>query len=197
MQLVEDVTRGTGVGHPPPERDHSTSPGESEGSEPVRQLSEGVDRLMRMFIRTRAQLLDRARDDIDWSVQILMSVLVKHGPMRVKKLAELVDSDPSTVSRHVAQLVRDGFLEKRSDADDGRAFQLVATDKARRSVADRTRSRDAHYEEMLHAWDDHDREKLATLLVRFIDDFETYKTALAAKDWKGFRPPVSQEESTA
>ncbi|WP_329318306.1 MarR family transcriptional regulator [Streptomyces sp. NBC_01715] len=152
---------------------------------------------MRMFIRTRAQLLDRARDDIDWSVQILMSVLVKHGPMRVKKLAELVDSDPSTVSRHVAQLVRDGFLEKRSDADDGRACQLVATDKARHSVADRTRSRDAHFEEMLHAWDNHDREKLATLLVRFIDDFETYKTALAAKDWKGFRPPVSQEESTA
>lgn len=185
------------MGNLPPVGDHSRSPGESEGHEPIRQLAEGVDRLMRMFIRTRAQLLDRARDDIDWSVQILMSVLVKHGPMRLKKLAELVESDPSTVSRHVAQLVRDGFLERRADADDGRACQLVATDKARRSVADRTRSRDAHFEEMLRGWDDHDRENLAALLVRFIDDFETYKTALAAQDWKGFRPPVSQEETTA
>ncbi|MEU1533910.1 MarR family winged helix-turn-helix transcriptional regulator [Streptomyces fagopyri] len=197
MQLVEDVTRGTGVGNPPPEGDHSTSAGETEGPEPIRKLAEGVDRLMRMFIRTRAQMLDRARDDIDWSVQVLMSALVKHGPLRVKELAELVQSDPSTVSRHVSQLVRDGFLERRADADDGRAWQLVATDKARRSVADRARLRDAHFEEMLQGWDDHDREMLSALLVRFIDDFETYKTTLAAKDWKGFRPPVSQEETTA
>ncbi|MFF2996448.1 MarR family winged helix-turn-helix transcriptional regulator [Streptomyces sp. NPDC057950] len=185
------------MGDLPPDEDHSTSPGESEGHEPIRQLAEGVDRLMRMFIRTRAQLLDRARDDVDWSVQILMGVLVKNGPMRVKQLAELVESDPSTVSRHAAQLVRDGFLERRSDPADGRACQLVATDRARRAVADRTRSRDTHFEEMLHGWDSHDRERLAALLVRFIDDFETYKTALAAKDWKGFRPPVSQKESTA
>ncbi|MCX4580368.1 MarR family transcriptional regulator [Streptomyces sp. NBC_01571] len=197
MQLLGEVTGDVGMGNPPPEGDHSTSTGESEGHQPIRQLSEGVERLMRMFIRTRAQMLDRARDDIDWSVQILMGVLVKNGPMRVKKLAELVESDPSTVSRHAAQLVRDGFLERRSDPADGRACQLVATDKARRSVADRTRSRDAHFEEMLHGWDNHDRERLAALLVRFIDDFETYKTALAATDWKGFRPSASQKETTA
>ncbi|WP_052488781.1 MarR family transcriptional regulator [Streptomyces sp. 150FB] len=185
------------MGDLPPEGDHSTSPGESGAREPIRQLAEGVDRLMRMFIRTRAQLLDRARDDIDWSVQILMGVLVKQGPMRVKKLAELVESDPSTVSRHVAQLVRDGFLERRADADDGRACQLVATDKARHAVAERTRSRDVHFEEMLHDWDDHDRERLAGLLVRFIDDFETYKTVLAAKDWKNFSPAASREETSA
>ncbi|MFF2520675.1 MarR family winged helix-turn-helix transcriptional regulator [Streptomyces liangshanensis] len=182
---------------PVPEGDHGSSPGASGSDETVRQLAEGVDRLMRMFIRTRAQLLDRARDDVDWSVQIVMGVLVKNGPMRVKRLAELVHSDPSTVSRHVAQLVRDGFLERRADADDGRAFLLVATDKARRAVADRTRSRDVHFEKMLHAWNDHDRERLAALLVRFIDDFETYKNVLADKDWKGFGPPASREENTA
>lgn len=185
------------MGDLPPKGDHSTSPGESGGREPIRQLAEGVDRLMRMFVRTRAQLLDRARDDIDWSVQILMGVLVEHGPMRVKRLAELVESDPSTVSRHVAQLVRDGFLERRADADDGRACQLVATDKARHAVAERTRSRDVHFEEMLHDWDDHDRERLAGLLVRFINDFETYKTVLAAKDWKNFSPAASREETSA
>jgi DNA-binding MarR family transcriptional regulator len=197
MQLFGKVRGGVGMGDLLPEGDRGTSPGESGGREPIRQLAEGVDRLMRMFIRTRAQLLDRARDDIDWSVQILMGVLVKHGPMRIKKLAELVESDPSTVSRHVAQLVRDGFLERRADADDGRACQLVATDKARRAVADRTRSRDVHFEEMLHDWDDHDRERLAGLLARFIDDFETYKTALAGKDWKSFSPAASREETTA
>ncbi|MFJ1596519.1 MarR family winged helix-turn-helix transcriptional regulator [Streptomyces sp. NPDC088261] len=185
------------MGDPPQEGDPGSSPEGSGGGETVRQLADGVDRLMRMFVRTRAQLLDRARDDVDWSVQIVMGALVKNGPMRVTKLAELVHSDPSTVSRHVAQLVRDGFLERRADADDGRACLLVATDKARHAVADRTRSRDVHFEKMLHAWDDHDRERLAALLVRFIDDFETYKNVLADKDWKGLGPAAGREESTA
>ena len=176
-----------------PTRTAPTAP--SPPTAPTEQLADGIERLMRLFVRTRAQLLDKARADIDWSVQVVMSTLVKHGPMRLTELAELVHSDPSTVSRHVAQLVRDGFLERRPDADDGRASQLVATDQARQAVRERARARDVHFERMLHAWSTHDREHLAALLVRFADDFETYKTGLAAKDWKSFRP-ASREETT-
>ncbi|WP_052457088.1 MULTISPECIES: MarR family winged helix-turn-helix transcriptional regulator [unclassified Streptomyces] len=159
----------------------------------VTPLAEGVERLMNLFVRTRAHMLDKARHDVVWSAQLLMGTLVTHGPMRLKELAGLVQSDPSTVSRQVAQLVRDGFVERRADAVDGRASLLLATDKARQAVADRKQLRDLHYDRMLHTWNSHDRNQLSALLMRFIDDFETYKTALAGTDWTTVRPAGREE----
>jgi DNA-binding MarR family transcriptional regulator len=151
--------------------------------EGVQHLAEVVERLMHLFMKTRQQMLDKARQDVDWSTMLLLGALVSHGPMRVKELAGLVQSDPSTVSRHVAQLVRDGFLERHADADDGRASLLITTDKARQAVDRRKDQRDLHYEQMLHAWDGEDRKQLATLLDRFLDDFLTYKNTLAGPGW--------------
>jgi DNA-binding MarR family transcriptional regulator len=187
------------MGGVPPQNDSET-PRDPFGDYGIRdgvsQLAEGVERLMHLTLRARQHMLDKASQDVDWSTLILMNALVAHGPMRVKELAELAQSDPSTVSRHVAQLVRDGFLERHADAVDGRASVLTATDKARHAVDERKERRNLHYAQMLSAWEDRDRDQLATLLSRFIDDFLTYKTTLADSDWTHVRP-ASRKENTS
>ncbi|MFI6346416.1 MarR family winged helix-turn-helix transcriptional regulator [Streptomyces sp. NPDC050560] len=159
-------------------------------------LAEAVERLMQMFIKTRQYMIDRARHDVDWSTLLLLAEVVAHGPMRVKELAQSVQSDPSTVSRHVSQLVKDGFLERHADAVDGRASVLVPTDEGRAAVDARKEDRNMHYEQMLSDWDDGDREQLATLLKRFLDDALTYKNVLAGKD-RNRDNPASRKETHA
>ena len=61
--------------------------------------------------------------------------------MRAGALAECMQSDPSTVSRQVAALVKDGLLERRADPADGRASLLVLTEKADAVLADHDRVR--------------------------------------------------------
>src|SRR5262245_11500612 len=63
----------------------------------------------------------------DRSAFILLKNLIHMGPSRSSALAAAVHSDPSTVSRQVAALVRDGLVERRADQDDGRASLLAAT----------------------------------------------------------------------
>src|SRR2546430_9177235 len=63
----------------------------------------------------------------DRSAIILLKTLAALGPSRSSALAAAVHSDPSTVSRQVAALVRDGLVERRADQDDGRASLLAAT----------------------------------------------------------------------
>jgi DNA-binding MarR family transcriptional regulator len=193
MQMADRPHGRTGVSGVPQQKADGAA---SADPDPTSQLAEGVERLMHLFLRTRQQMLDRARNDVDWSAQLLINSVVAHGPMRIKELAEQAQSDPSTVSRHVTQLVRDGFLERHADADDGRATVLTATDKARRSVADRKKLRNDHYEQMLRDWQESDRTQLAVLLGRFIDDFHTYKASRADSDWTKVRTG-GREETTS
>jgi DNA-binding MarR family transcriptional regulator len=94
------------------------------------------------------------------------------GPIRAGALAGVVQSDPSTVSRQVAALVKDGLLERRADPEDGRAALLAVTDRARTVLAEQDRIRLGRYDEMLADWDADDLSRFAELLSRFTDDYE-------------------------
>ena len=65
---------------------------------------------------------------VDRSTIFLLKALAMHGPRRSSELAAAVHSDPSTVSRQVAALVRDGLIERQADPEDGRASVLVPTE---------------------------------------------------------------------
>jgi DNA-binding MarR family transcriptional regulator len=105
--------------------------------------------------------------------------LVKDGPQRSSVLAEAVHSDPSTVSRQVAQLVKLGLVERRPDPQDGRACLLAATAEGER-VFERNRvQRIELLAEMLGDWSTSEQETLRDLLARFNTDFENYKLRLA------------------
>ena len=112
--------------------------------------------------------------------QLLFHVL-RYGPLRASELAETTQADPSTVSRQVATLVARGLIERRADAQDGRASLLHAT-AAGVALKERLAGvRNAHFSELLADWSEDDQRCFAALLARFNDDFARYRdTWLAA-----------------
>jgi DNA-binding MarR family transcriptional regulator len=134
--------------------------------------------LMRTFVRTRAQVLAAAAHNVEWSAHMVLKALDAEGPLRSSQVAEILQSDPSTVSRQVAALVRDGLLERRADPEDGRACLLVLTDKAGDVLARHDDIRHQHFARMMTDWNERDVRKFSLLLQRFTEDYES-----ASLDW--------------
>ena len=96
--------------------------------------------LMRTFTKVRSRSIAAAAQDVERSAHIVLRFVANEGPMRATAVAEGLQSDPSTVSRQVAALVKHGLLERRADQDDGRASLLVAH-RARRTPSSPSRTR--------------------------------------------------------
>jgi len=105
---------------------------------------------------------------------MLLATLAEHGPRRSGALAEMVHSDPSTISRQVAQLVKAGLVERQVDRQDGRATVLAATERGLALLADMRGRRNAQIAQMITHWPDGDRARFAELFERFITDYERH-----------------------
>lgn len=138
----------------------------------VAAVADNITSLLRTFGRARAQLLAAAQHDVEWSAHMILKVLESEGPMRGSALAECLRSDPSTVSRQVAALVKDGLLERRADPDDGRASLLALTPEADAVLADHEVIRIQHFAHVLDGWSETDLRRFATLLRRFNAAYE-------------------------
>lgn len=154
-----------------------------EQYEHVAAVADNFVGLMRSFNRARDRMLAAAADDVEWSSHILLNVLRKGGPMRAGAIAEGLQSDPSTVSRQVAALVRDGLVERRADPDDGRASLLVLTAKADGVLAEHDQRRLEFFATVLDGWTDADVRRFADQLGRFSEAYEA-----ASTDWNNERP---------
>jgi DNA-binding MarR family transcriptional regulator len=126
-------------------------------------------RTLHLFKSQMARWLPSGLDQA--AVGVLMT-LVKGGPRRQGELADVTFLDPSTISRHVGQLARAGFVERRPDPVDGRAVQLVATPAGFDLGHELSRRRDELVTTMVARWDQADVEQLVTLLRRLNDDLE-------------------------
>lgn len=131
-------------------------------------------RLVRLLERKQAQYHADHPDAVERATYILLVHLVKDGPQRAGTLAESVYSDPSTISRQVAQLVRLGLVERTADPEDGRATLLAATDEGRRVFEENRRNRNERIAGLMDDWEPADRARFADLLVRFTTDFENH-----------------------
>ncbi|BEL10889.1 hypothetical protein Q0Z83_090800 [Actinoplanes sichuanensis] len=103
----------------------------------------------------------------------MLAAIRRHEPAgncHLKELAADHALDPSTVSRAVAGLVRDGLVIRIADPADGRASTLRLTDRGN-TVLDEVRSR---YEKQitaaLHDWTPAEITTLTTSLNRFAND---------------------------
>ncbi len=139
----------------------------------VAEVADNFVALMRSFQRARARMLAAAAHDVEWSAHVLLKCVATEGPMRASAAAEALQSDPSTVSRQVAALVKDGLLERRADPIDGRASLLVVTPQADEVLAEHDNIRMRHFARMLADWPERDLRRFAVLLHRFTDDFES------------------------
>jgi DNA-binding MarR family transcriptional regulator len=139
--------------------------------DPAAAVADNVVALMCSVGRAKAQMMAAAADDVEWPAQILLRRLARRGPMRASALADWLGADPSTVSRQVAALVKAGLVERRADAEDGRASILALTPKADRIVAAREQRRAEHFATLLADWSSDDLTRFAELLARFTADY--------------------------
>ncbi|GAA1482723.1 hypothetical protein GCM10009624_31630 [Gordonia sinesedis] len=101
-------------------------------------------------------------------------------PMRSRELAAILNADPSTVSRHVAQLVDLGLVRREADPDDGRATLLVVTDDGHARVATMREVRRAAMNTAMSDWTDEELWTLVRLLDRFVSAAESMMLSWAA-----------------
>ena len=81
-----------------------------------RLLRKRFDRLARSFGMTRAQ----------WGV---IAVLRRDEGINQTAMADIMDIEPITLGRHIDRLEEAGWVERRHDPDDRRAWRIFLTDK--------------------------------------------------------------------
>lgn len=100
----------------------------------------------------------------------LLTTLVRQGPLHAVALAACLDTDKSSISRSVRQLVEWGLVERRPDPEDGRAFYLAATPLARERIDGVREAFRARLRAILSDWDVADIRQLGSLLARLTDE---------------------------
>ncbi|MDG1370255.1 MAG: MarR family transcriptional regulator [Paracoccaceae bacterium] len=89
-------------------------------------LIHDVSRMMRAWFDERAQELGLTR--AQW--RVLVHLAGREG-LNQSSLAEILELDTVTLGRHIDRLERDGWLERRSDPTDRRAWCLYLTPASR------------------------------------------------------------------
>ena len=148
-------------------------PGRCTAHDPEHELADRVGMAMVRLNKMHAQVAHQmAKQGMDKSAFVLLATLSGLGECRSSALAEAVLSDPSTVSRQVAGLVKDGLVERHADPADGRASVLAVTEAGRKLIKDRRRQRNQAIEEMVSELPDEDFKNFAELFERFVQDYE-------------------------
>jgi DNA-binding MarR family transcriptional regulator len=142
----------------------------------------------------KVRLADHIPAGLDAAAVGVLMNLVRCGPRRQGALAEVVMLDPSTASRHVAQLVRAGLVERRPDPDDGRAVQLAATPTGQRLADEVSGHHRALVHQVLGDWPDDDLATFLALLRRFDDQIDNLR--LHPRDPREHREPRATPTST-
>lgn len=163
-------------------------PGPANAQHPATSSTAAVGselvRLRRTLEAIRGRVLERGAHGVEGSALAALSHLVKDGDQRASTLAERLGLDPSTMSRHVAALVRSGHVERVSDPEDGRAALLRATDAGRQAFAGTQRLRTRLLDVALASWDPAEVDALARGLGHFNDTFaELHLDAVLADPW--------------
>lgn len=113
-----------------------------------------------------------ANDTLDPSTFFLLRHLLSSGPVRLTDLACAASLDASTVSRHAAQMQRNGLIQRSPDPDDGRAHRVAVSEAGRAEYEHALRQRRDLFMRSLEGWDDKDVAQLAHLLSRLVGNIE-------------------------
>ncbi|WP_189822632.1 MarR family winged helix-turn-helix transcriptional regulator [Streptomyces finlayi] len=101
----------------------------------------------------------------------VLTLLDRHGEMRLSRLAELMAIDMSVTSRHVTHVAERGWIERSPDPGDKRSRILRLTqdgDAVLRELSRRTTETLAH---TLGDWSDDEVGRLNAMLARLRDSF--------------------------
>jgi DNA-binding MarR family transcriptional regulator len=105
-------------------------------------------------------VLRNAQLDVDLSAYPVLIRLDEQGPMRIRRLAEELHVDPSTVSRQVKTLVETGLLSSTPDESDGRASVMALTKRGEAVLRKIRDARHAMLAELIQTWSVDEQEQL-------------------------------------
>ncbi|MFJ1605136.1 MarR family winged helix-turn-helix transcriptional regulator [Streptomyces sp. NPDC088253] len=101
----------------------------------------------------------------------VLTLLGRHGDMRMSKLAELLAVDMSVTSRHVAHVADRGWIERLPDPADKRSRILRLTDAGREQLTELSRRSSRLFADRLSDWSDHEVGLLIHLMDRLRESF--------------------------
>jgi DNA-binding MarR family transcriptional regulator len=208
IYMMSDAAPASARGSTPPLR-HETPPLQHE-TPPLQHeqcygdLGFELGRQARLLHLLKAHMAGWAPVGLDWAAFGLLMALLKRGPLRQGELAEVAMLDPSTVSRHTAQLVKAGLVSRQPHPDDGRAVHLVATPAGEAVGRDLIDRRVSMLGRILSEWEPADTETLLRLLRLLNDGLEQHMDDssrhpppdVAARPWPARHPSTPRPPNT-
>lgn len=104
---------------------------------------------------------------------VVLAAAARLSPARPSDLACDIRLDLSTVSRHLRNLERDGFIDRSRDPDDGRAHRVAPTEQGHEALHAVLSARGQVVDDALSHWSPSERQTLAELLRRLADDLNS------------------------
>jgi DNA-binding MarR family transcriptional regulator len=121
--------------------------------------------------RQHERLMAVAGLSLDRSAAAMLRRLAADEPIRAGELANRLAVEASHVTRQIQQLERSGHVTRVPDPEDGRA-QLIQLTPLGRAAVERIRLVGClGMQQALEGWPIEEREKLAVLFRRMVDDF--------------------------
>ncbi|MFE0255351.1 MarR family winged helix-turn-helix transcriptional regulator [Streptomyces sp. NPDC059010] len=106
----------------------------------------------------------------------VLTLLARHGEMRMSKLAELLAVDMSVTSRHVAHVAERGWIVRSPDPADKRSRILLLTPAGEDRVREMSRRTTQLLAERLSDWTDDEVAQLTRLMARLRASFDDCRT---------------------
>ncbi|MET7679531.1 MarR family transcriptional regulator [Streptomyces sp. NPDC005423] len=107
----------------------------------------------------------------------VLTLLGRHGAMRMSKLAELLAVDMSVTSRHVAHVAERGWIERSPDPADRRSRILRLTPSGWAQVDEFSRRTAQLLADRLSDWNDDEVGRLIQLMARLRASFDDCRSA--------------------
>jgi len=123
-----------------------------------------VARLRTSLLRLGRQLRKRGDTGLTPSQASALSVLERHGDVRLGELARMEQVVKSTVTRLVATLERQGLITSRVNEDDRRSTVVTLTDQGRVLLGEAHARSDQHLREQLAGLTTEERDLLLRAL---------------------------------
>ena len=123
--------------------------------------------------RVQARQAEAAGVDVSPPGLVLLQRLVEEGPLSLSDLSSRAEMDTGAASRQVKALEAEGLVERRSRVGDARVTELDVTPTGRRVRARIKEVQDRHMADVLVGWSAADRQQLARLLDRFVEDLRS------------------------
>ncbi|GEC08714.1 MarR family transcriptional regulator [Streptomyces spinoverrucosus] len=102
----------------------------------------------------------------------VLTLLGRHGDMRMSRLAELLSVDMSVTSRHVAHVAERGWIERSPDPADKRSRILRLTPSGRDTLDELSRRTTHLLARRLSDWTDDEVGQLTQLMTRLRASFD-------------------------